>query len=410
MSVLAAAGCSVSCLLSFDGLTGGEAGAGGSGGAAGGGSGGTGNTGGTAGSSAGGSAGNSTGGGGAAGSAGTGGSGATAGSAGNTTGGSAGACTTPTCKCCGNGGAAVCTDPVETLLGTSVGKARGRVAALGEIVYWTRQPDALMRRLPGGQPEQLVSANYPEALTAEDNWLAWSDSGGLYRCRADDCANTATRFISAQDVNERQVLALQAGELYWLVGMGDLGRRLVHCDLASCSNGNEQTVSNNRDSIRGIAANSSHVYWTEEGGAIFRLPLGTTNDAPAPFLDSRDHPSSILATESQLFWTEEGDPGNLYYCELASCNPTPIAPNATLQHPIRAPAGLASDGQRIYWTNLLSDSVMSCPMPGCSGAETPELVATGQITPNGVAVGSTCAIWHAVDNGDGAVWVKPKRP
>ncbi|MCA9639889.1 MAG: hypothetical protein H6718_05020 [Polyangiaceae bacterium] len=409
---MAAAGCSVSCLLSFDGLTGGEAGSSGSAGA--GGNGGAsgnagagnagGSTGATAGTGAGGSAGNASGGNSSAG------SGGDAGSAGSATGGSSGACSTPTCKCCGDGGAAVCTDPVETLLGTSVGKARGRVAALGEVVYWTRQPDALMRRLPGGKPEELVSANYPEAVVAENNWLAWSDSAGLYRCRADNCQSTATRFISALDVNERQVLALQNGMLYWLVGTGDLGRRLVHCDLASCSSGNEQTVSNGRDSVRGIAANSTHVFWTEEGGAIFRLPLGTSNDAPAPFLDSRDHPSSIVVSETQLFWTEEGDPGSLYYCDIASCTPTPIAPNTTLQHPIRAPAGLASDGQRIYWTNLLSDSVMSCPLPGCSSAETPELVATGQITPNGVAVGSTCAIWHAVENGDGAVWVKPKRP
>lgn len=267
-----------------------------------------------------------------------------------------------------------------------------------------------MHREPGGQPKVLLSANYPEALVAEAGWLAWSDTGGLYRCRADNCESTATRFISASDVNERQVLALQAGELYWLVGTGDLNRRLVHCDLASCAGGSEQTVSNDRDSVRGIAANSTHVYWTEEGGAIFRLSLGTSNDAPAPFLDGRDHPSSIVVTETQLFWTEEGDPGDLYYCDLGSCTPTRIAPNATLQHPVRAPAGLATDGARIYWTNLLSDSVMSCPLPGCSGANPPELVAAGQITPNGVAVGDTCAIWHGVDDGDGAIWVVPKRP
>lgn len=57
-----------------------------------------------------------------------------------------------------------------------------------------------------------------------------------------------------------------------------------------------------------------------------------------------------------------------------------------------SPTGIAVDATDVYWANQGDGTVVKCPRSGCAGAS-PTVLASGQPSPRGVAVDSTTLYW-----------------
>jgi hypothetical protein len=103
----------------------------------------------------------------------------------------------------------------------------------------------------------------------------------------------------------------------------------------------------------------------------------------------------IVALPGVLEWVDFGS-GELRRCTLPSCqDPSTLAAPAGAE--LR---GIATDGQRAYFTNRLSDgAVLSCPVAGCDGG--PSTVA-GQLPglPQAIAVDDASVYFTVFGNKD----------
>jgi hypothetical protein len=84
-----------------------------------------------------------------------------------------------------------------------------------------------------------------------------------------------------------------------------------------------------------------------------------------------------------VYWANWGG-GAVMKVPIGGGNPVAVASGQA------APTGIAVDGTNIYWTNFDDNTVMKCPVTGCTQ---PVLVASGQSNPAGIAVDATSVYW-----------------
>ena len=102
----------------------------------------------------------------------------------------------------------------------------------------------------------------------------------------------------------------------------------------------------------------------------------------------------MVVSNGTLYWVDEGSPGHVWTCTISNnaCAPSSFAHNQTT--PERITLGGSGNGT-VFWSNYgtgtaADGTVMSLPL---AGGPTPNTVASGLWTPQGVAADATYLFW-----------------
>ena len=160
---------------------------------------------------------------------------------------------------------------------------------------------------------------------------------------------------------------MAGGKVYW----SDESNDLVSCPVAGCDGGTPTVlVPNEGAPIYGVAANPGRVYFAEfqATGNIVDCSSGGCGGTAAPLTPvAQVFPYAMAVQGSELFWTTVGDTsqdaGEVLMCPTTGCTtPTTLATGQAF------PQGVASDGTTVYWINVTTGDLWSCPVASCSAA------------------------------------------
>ncbi len=120
---------------------------------------------------------------------------------------------------------------------------------------------------------------------------------------------------------------------------------------------------------------------------------GELPDGGGPLLiaSGQKNPTGIAVDGTMVYWANSGD-GTVVKCPLAGCQGNPISVGKG-----SAPFSLLVDGNSVYWVNLFS-SIQKCPLAGC-GNNPPVTYAKGNTKAAGIAINATTLYWTEVETG-----------
>jgi hypothetical protein len=250
------------------------------------------------------------------------------------------------------------------LAGGQTNIARG-FAADGTNVYWSTQgsydPDAgwydgsvvKVAADGGDRPVPLATAQAnPISVAVDGTHVYWADnsSGSLLRVAVDG----GTPITLATGLSFPSAIATDGTSIY----------------CAEHGNGTIETVANDseagapktllvfgQDNIWGIAVAGGSVYWVDDGplerdggfthGAIMQVPADGGLFARLAW--PVDNPYGIAADSTHVYWTQIGA---VMSAPLDGGPPTMIAPGQ------QEPGGVVVDSTNVYWTDPMAGTVM----------------------------------------------------
>jgi hypothetical protein len=262
------------------------------------------------------------------------------------------------------------------------------------------------------------------------------DGGAVYECPVSDCL---TPVPLASNLGTPARLAIDADNVYWTnAGAGTVDS----CAIGGCG-GMPTTIASGQPNAIGIAVAAANVYWvsTAKEGSVSTCPvtgcppsgpIALANAEPYPFAIAADatgaywvttagdvrfcqtggcdlHPVTLASNQGTLqyvvvhdgaiYWSSEVDDGSVATCSESGCSPI------TLAMP-EDPAGIGVDETGIYWADKTpSGSIEMCPPGGC-GVGGPQVLATAQGEPFGIALDAHFV--YFTDSGAGQIMKLPK--
>jgi hypothetical protein len=186
------------------------------------------------------------------------------------------------------------------------------------------------------------------------------------------------------------------------------------CPRGGCDGGRPSFSIPDQASPRGLALDSSDLFWTNAGDRSVNVAR-TTNSSDVTRLATRSStPTTIVrAGTTRVYWLEPEDgEGKIIGCELDSERTSCINGGPTAFTTQNVNGGLASDGVQLYWTE--ESRIASCVLgTTCSaGADVVSSAAGTAIALAGSEVfyGANAGIWAAPKAGPGAGTPRPVAP
>jgi hypothetical protein len=284
------------------------------------------------------------------------------------------------CGACGRDcGAEGCADGLCRAVALASNQNGPRGIALGpDTVYWVTSTGGLVSKAPkkGGGVVQLASGqSSPSDVAFDGTWVYWTNSvmnGSVMR--APGAGGAAETLASGQRYPAS--LAVEGDSVYFALSLdGTIAR-------VGKSGGSVSAFVLGLHALEDIAVSGGAIYFTDSAdGAVGRASLGGTTHPVQVLAPGQQTPKGIAADSSGVFWANAGS--NTVAAMLGAGAPSVLASGQ------KGPQGVAVDSDWVYWTNSLGGTVMKARK---SGSE-PVLLAQGQTSPFDIALDTTWVFW-----------------
>lgn len=148
---------------------------------------------------------------------------------------------------------------------------------------------------------------------------------------------------------------------------------------------------------RDVEVDGSYVYWADQqANAIGRASL-SGSDVQATWITGSavNGPYGITVTDSNIYWTNAG--GSIGTASIAGASP------ATLQQVGGTPTGLTTDGENIYWSDFINNTIGTLPLSNPSAFSRQFVPTSNAINrPSSLALGGGYLYWNNSASDTGA--------
>lgn len=270
-------------------------------------------------------------------------------------------------------------EPYSVVLGTSA-------------IYWSAAGSdnkVFMADLDGANPVTIASAqNSPRQLAIDtaNDLLVWAnfglgDNDAQIMSYDLDAGGDAAVLVSNRPKGVFGV-TLAGGFVYW----GNQNTSSVNKNPTGQAD-NMSGVAANQGVPQALAANDTHVYWSNyDAGEIRRAPLG--GGVATAIASAQNHPFGVALDDTYVYWTNE-EGGELMRAPLAGGMATSLISG------LAGPTYLVLADEYLYWTNYTNGSVVRMHVTG--GPQT--ILAVGQAQPYSIAVGADHVYWTTFSGG-----------
>ncbi|MEO6599546.1 MAG: hypothetical protein ABIQ16_06710 [Polyangiaceae bacterium] len=274
-------------------------------------------------------------------------------------------------------------------IATNAGSPTGILMTATGDLYWVNGAGLIKRSSTGGVSQVLLPGTL-SCGTLYGPGLA-SDATKLYFCGENACSLPLSGSnpqpvdlggnVYSGSTNLLQGIAVNSTAVY--VG------NPYDVWLESSTQGTHQL---NPNTVLGVAADASNVYWLEKGGStmsvVKHIATGITTAGTA-LATSQAISEGIAVYAGYVYWTGAASPtaatGTVSRISIAGGTVEPIA-NGQIN-----PGGITADANGVYWVNRGSTgSVMRTAL---TGGMTPITLASGQNTPRGITTDATTVYW-----------------
>ena len=258
------------------------------------------------------------------------------------------------------------------------------IAVDGENVYWNN----------GGQSHSY-GGRVPVMLPSTD--------GSVMKCAIGGCNGAPTALVSGiTGMPIAGGFAVGGGDVFWsqMLPAADSGTSdaVVACATAGCG-GNPILLS--PGGAFAIATDNENVFWTGSG-TVMECAVDGCNAAPTSF-GSFDETLAIAVDNTDVYFMG----GGLWTCPKSGCNGNPTNLLRLGALALDSAAGLAVDGNNIYWASGFSQgqgAIIACPKTGCRNG--PPSLVSGLNSPYTIATDGVDVYW--IDRAESAACAWPQ--
>jgi hypothetical protein len=198
------------------------------------------------------------------------------------------------------------------------------------------------------------------------------------------------------DVHNPSGVAVDSSHVYW----ANEGSGTIVWDTPDGNVHNQHTIVTGQNRPVGVAVDSSHLYWANAGdpgqsnGTIMEANLDGSD--PHPLFQDQNDPSDVAVANGVLYWSSF-DGGTILEANVDGGHVLTVANGQD------NPNGVAADFNHLYWANSgdFGQSNGTIVWVGLNGntPSTPETIATGQAGPAGMAIDSSNIFWANYQGG-----------
>jgi len=242
----------------------------------------------------------------------------------------------------------------------------------------------------------VVELPYSLALDSTNLYISDHATGYIYACAVGGCGGNPTNIGTLNAGNNfAPYIAVGGSYIYATDTGGSVWRALTNGTAAF-----QQLVTympalpdaggGGFSNPVGIALDTAWAYFTNYDGTVQKVALdGGANMqlGAGPQME----PGGIWVSNGNVYFTQWADPGGT----VASVSTGGGAVNV-LQGSQHTPYAVTADGTNLYWVtqgsapNYNNGTVMMCPITNCTN---PITLASGQLTPNAIAVDDQAVYW-----------------
>lgn len=213
-------------------------------------------------------------------------------------------------------------------------------------------------------PVTIVSGGSPEAVTVAGEYVYWIDSGAIFRKRASGISGSTTLAPTSVWAT---AIHVADGYLYYASGKGTIAR----IDLADNST---QTLASGLHYSERITVGGGRVFWIDDldwcltkrcSPSVGNLVLKSVSlgGGAVSSVASAAHPMAITSDDAYLYWTEQG--GAVKRMPLIGGTPDTIATTGETFYD----SAIAVDGTNLYWASFpksapTTEQIMAVPKAG----------------------------------------------
>jgi len=277
-----------------------------------------------------------------------------------------------------------CPPGLVTIDNTDTNVSPGGLTVDATSLYWSSGNTNSILKMPkcGGPITTLASAQLvPSGIAVDDAYAYWGAEGTLEGVmKVPLTGGTPTRLSFSRGLT----FALDATNVYFA---GPASLAMVP------KAGGETTVFEMNEPTNDVTADSTHVYWTNQGqwtgtkdvgGGVVRMPLG--GGTISTVATNQDAPHGVVVGGVNVFWFNNSNPRSVVMAPIGGGTPT------TLQS---GPAGaIASDSSYVYWTTLPSgESQVTLVRMPLAGGEPTQIASLGQGSVDTLVADGTSVYW-----------------